>query len=121
MHPGGITGRRGLRGNNSLGGTPARSHLYANQKRSLACGFLPRNGGPEGHTSAGAHIVARFLAARTSQAENAYPSVPEALAADTDVAAVATDFSGCATWATCVDATLPITTVEMACLKMSCS
>jgi len=63
-----------------------------------------------------------FLEPDFPKRKTPYPSVPEAVTGPTVAAAAfAACFSPCATWGPCEEATRPITTVEIACLKMSCS
>ena len=121
LHCRGFACDRSLRRNRSARTASPRSDIDSNKECALAL-RLSCGGDRRGHTSACTRSFAGFLAMRTSQAEKAYPSVPEAVATVAAEAAVpATAFSGCTVWPTCVEATRPITTVEIACLKISCS
>jgi len=121
-----IAGGRGLGRHGAFGrASSAGARIEPNQKGPFAVRIVPRHSRPERRTKSVTRQVAGFVAVRTSQSRKSlpsvYPSVPEALAAVAAGGVAAGAFSECTAWGTCVDATRPITTVEMACLKMSCS
>jgi hypothetical protein len=113
-----VPSRSSLGGNRPLAAPGA--DVQAHQERAFALRCFA-SGTCDGHSPARTRRIAGFLAMRTSQAEKAYPSVPEAVAAVAAGTGPPAAFSECGACATWVDATRPITTVEIACLKMSCS
>jgi hypothetical protein len=95
LYGGGVASRGSLRGYGGFCGAAASSDFEANQKCAFLIGGRILRRGFQKRTSACSRVIAGLLANRTSQAEKAYPSVPEAVATFAAAGVPATDLSGC--------------------------
>ena len=123
-HRGGRSIPRGLRLSGNFRATaPTRTHIQTDQERTLLRRLdALQTLGLKAHVQPLGARTRVFLGWDLRKPKTPYPSVPEALAAE---AATEGAFTGVATGlgSACAPCGIarPITTVEMACLKMSCS